>query len=48
MLLAKSGLKTFWSELRRRKVVRVAVVYVIVAWLLIQIAEVDFRTAAAA
>ncbi|MGB5590642.1 MAG: tetratricopeptide repeat protein, partial [Gammaproteobacteria bacterium] len=43
MLLAKSGLKTFWSELRRRKVVRVAVVYVIVAWLLIQIGEVIFE-----
>jgi len=41
--LAKSGLKTFWSELRRRKVVRVAVVYVIVAWLLIQIGEVIFE-----
>ncbi len=38
-----TGLKTFWSELRRRKVVRVAVVYIIVAWLLIQIAEVIFE-----
>ncbi|MGB5211615.1 MAG: tetratricopeptide repeat protein [Gammaproteobacteria bacterium] len=43
MLLAKSGLKNFWSELRRRKVVRVAVVYVLVAWLLIQIAEAIFE-----
>ncbi len=41
--MAESGAKTFWSELRRRKVVKAAVVYVIVAWLLIQIAEVVFE-----
>jgi len=42
-LLGESGLKTFWSELRRRKVGRVAFVYIIVAWLLIQVAEVTFE-----
>ncbi|MGD9408332.1 MAG: hypothetical protein PVG05_09590, partial [Gammaproteobacteria bacterium] len=41
--MAESGLKTFWSELRRRKVVKAAIVYVVVAWLLIQIAEVIFE-----
>jgi len=41
--VAESGLKTFWSELRRRKVVKAAIVYVVVAWLLIQIAEVIFE-----
>jgi Tfp pilus assembly protein PilF len=30
---------TFWNELKRRKVVRVAVAYLIVGWLLIQIAD---------
>ncbi len=33
---------TFWSELKRRKVMRVAVVYAIVAWLVIQIAATTF------
>ncbi len=28
---------SFWEEVKRRKVVRVAVVYVVVAWLLVQI-----------
>ena len=41
--MAESGLKTFWSELRRRKVVKAAIIYVVVAWLLIQIAEVIFE-----
>ncbi|UCC14981.1 MAG: tetratricopeptide repeat protein [Gammaproteobacteria bacterium] len=40
--MAETGLNSFWRELRRRKVVRVAIVYVVVAWLLIQIAEVTF------
>ena len=40
--VAETGLISFWRELRRRKVVRVAIVYVVVAWLLIQIAEVTF------
>ena len=31
-----------WTELRRRKVVRVLVAYVIGAWLLLQIGEVTF------
>ena len=29
---------SFWEEVKRRKVVRVAVVYSIVAWLLVEIA----------
>ena len=29
-----------WTELKRRNVVRVAVAYVIVAWLLLQVADV--------
>ena len=31
---------TFWQELKRRKVVRIAIAYVIVGWVLIQIADV--------
>src|SRR5580704_5032797 len=35
---------TFFTELKRRKVYRVAVAYVIVAWLLIQAASILFPT----
>src|SRR5438045_8923918 len=35
---------TFLTELKRRKVYRVAVAYAIVAWLLIQAASILFRT----
>ncbi len=31
---------TFWEELKRRKVVRVAITYAVVSWLLIQVADV--------
>ena len=40
--MAGSGFKNFWSELRRRKVIRAAVVYVIVAWLVVEVASVTF------
>jgi adenylate cyclase len=38
--VADTGLRTFWSELRRRKVVRAAVVYVIVAWIVVEVSSV--------
>ena len=34
---------TFWNELKRRKVVRVTVAYLIVGWLLIQVADVTLE-----
>jgi len=34
---------TFWNELKRRKVARVAVAYLIVGWLLIQVADVTLE-----
>ena len=34
---------TFWNELKRRKVVRVAAAYLLVGWLLIQIADVTLE-----
>jgi membrane-anchored glycerophosphoryl diester phosphodiesterase (GDPDase) len=37
-----SGLGKFWQELRRRKVVRVALTYAIAGWLIIQIAVSTF------
>ena len=40
--MAESGLKTFFSELRRRKVIRAAVVYVIVAWIVVEVSSVVF------
>ena len=36
-------LARWFAELRRRKVVRVAIVYVVIAWLLIQIADATFE-----
>ncbi len=33
---------SFWGELRRRNVFKVAVAYAIVAWLLIQVADIVF------
>lgn len=37
-----SGLAAFWAELRRRKVVRVAITYVAVAWVVLQVAGLIF------
>ena len=37
-----SGFTSFWNELKRRKVMRVAIAYLAVAWLLIQIAATVF------
>src|SRR5262245_19587830 len=36
-------LARWFAELRRRKVVRVAIVYVVIAWLLIQVADATFE-----
>ncbi len=33
----------FWEELKRRQVVRVATVYVVVSWLVLQVADVTFE-----
>lgn len=38
-----TGLAAFWKELRRRHVVRVAITYAVVAWLIIQIAPSTFE-----
>jgi TolB-like protein len=37
-----SGLAAFWAELKRRKVMRVAVTYAVVAWLIVQVAATTF------
>ena len=42
--VAKSRLTEFWSELRRRKVVRAVVVYIVVAWIVVEAASVIFPT----
>jgi TolB-like protein len=39
-----SGLSAFWQELKRRKVMRVAITYAVVAWIVIQIAVATFPT----
>ncbi|MCZ6671696.1 MAG: hypothetical protein O7C75_02030 [Verrucomicrobia bacterium] len=38
-----SGFAEFWQELKRRKVMRVAITYAVVAWLIIQIAVSTFE-----
>ncbi|WNC73447.1 hypothetical protein RGQ13_05480 [Thalassotalea psychrophila] len=38
------GFANFWHELRRRHVVRIATVYLIVAWLVIQVASTTFSS----
>ena len=40
--MPKSPITRFYQELRRRKVIRVAIVYVIVAWLIVEVASVMF------
>ena len=37
-----TGLGAFWAELKRRKVMRVAITYAVAAWLIIQIASTTF------
>ena len=39
----QSGLGAFWAKLKRRHVVRVAMVYAIVGWLVIQVANATFE-----
>lgn len=39
-----SALQRFWQELKRRKVTRVAVVYMVTGWLIIQVAETTFAS----
>lgn len=40
--MADHPIKSFWNELQRRKVVRLAVVYVIVAWVAVEVSSVMF------
>ena len=39
----KSGLSAFWAELKRRKVMRVAITYAVVAWVIMQVADPAFE-----
>lgn len=38
----QSAVGSFWQELRRRKVIRVAAVYIVTGWIIIQVAETTF------
>jgi adenylate cyclase len=40
--MTKSPIARFYSELKRRKVIRVAIVYAVVAWLIVEVASVMF------
>ena len=40
--MAKSPISNFYQELKRRKVIRVAIVYVVVAWIIVEAASVMF------
>ena len=39
----RSGLGAFWAELKRRKVMRVASVYLAVGWLVVQLANAPLK-----
>jgi adenylate cyclase len=39
----KKPQKSFWSQLKKRKVIRVAISYIIVAWIMMQVGEVTFE-----
>ncbi len=41
--MSERGIQQFFQELRRRKVIRVAIVYAVVAWVLIQVAQTTFE-----
>lgn len=40
--MAKADYRTFFEELRRRRVIRVGLVYLVAAWLIIQVAQATF------
>lgn len=40
---ASSGQVSFWAEVKRRRVVRVAITYAVVAWLIMQVAALTFE-----
>ncbi len=40
--MAQAGSNSFWSELKRRKVVRAGIVYVVVGWLVVEVSSVLF------
>ncbi len=40
--MARSGIFRFYQELKRRKVIRVAIVYVVVAWVIVEVSSVMF------
>ena len=42
MTRGQSGLARLWSELRRRHVVRLLVIYLVVAWVVLQVVDVTF------
>ncbi|MGK2925835.1 MAG: hypothetical protein ACSLE2_09450 [Lysobacterales bacterium] len=39
-----ASIRKFWQELRRRKVIRVAVAYAVVAWIMVEVASVLLPT----
>ena len=39
-----ASIRKFWQELRRRKVIRVAVAYALVAWIVVEVASVLLPT----
>jgi adenylate cyclase len=43
MAMSELRAKGFWNQLRKRKVVRVALVYIIVGWVVMQVGEVVFE-----
>ena len=41
--VSNKGLTAFWAELKRRKVMRVAIAYTVVGWVIMQVADLTFE-----
>jgi len=41
--MSEQPIKSFWDQLKKRKVIRVGIAYVIVGWIVMQVGEVTFE-----
>ena len=41
--MSEQPVKSFWGQLKKRKVIRVGIAYVIVGWIMMQVGEVTFE-----
>jgi len=41
--MSEQPVKSFWDQLKKRKVIRVAIAYIVVGWIVMQVGEVTFE-----